>query len=128
MSFLKFVNGNYRRFLFILVIFGSAIDTSIGLNFLLLFVLVTLVHSAFFRNPAGPKIPKPHRTACLLFILVYVLLLVSELVNTGDVGEVLSVAVNYSVIGLLGVILASCFWQKISFESLGAGVGVIAIL
>ncbi|SMX45277.1 O-antigen ligase family protein [Octadecabacter ascidiaceicola] len=128
MNFLQLGNNNYGRFLFLLVIFGSAIDTSIGLNFLLLFVLVTLAHSTFFRRPAGTKMPEAHKVACLLFALTYGFFLLSELVNTGELGEVSSVAVNYSVYALLGFILLSCYWQKITFESLSSGIGIIAIL
>lgn len=128
MKLLHFLKINYGYFLFALAVFGSALDTSIGLNFLLLFLLVTLATTFFSKSTTQIKLPFSQKVVCLMFAAVYAAFILSEFVTVGFDEEVLSVIVNYSAIGLLGVVVLSCMRHRITFESISPWIGVIAIL
>ena len=125
---MHFLKTNYGHLLFALVVFGSALDTSIGLNFLLLFVLVTLATTFFSKSTTQIKLPFSQKVVCLMFVAVYAAFILSEFVTVGFDEEVLSVIVNYSAIGLLGVVVLSCMRHKITFDSISRWIGVVAIL
>lgn len=128
MKLLNFLKVNYGHLLFALVVFGSALDTSVGLNFLLLFVLVTWIIAFFSKSTAQIKLPFSQKVVCLMFVAVYGAFILSEIVTVGDTEEVLSVVVNYSAIGLLGVVVLSCVRHKITFDSISGWIGLVAIL
>lgn len=128
MKLLHFLKINYGHLLFALVVFGSALDTSIGLNFLLLFLLVTWATAFFSKSSTQVKLPVSHKVVCLMFAAVYAAFILSEFVTVGFDEEVLSVIVNYSAIGLLGVVVLSCMRHRITFASFSSWIGVVAIL
>ena len=128
MKFLYFMNTNYGHLLFALVVFGSALDTSIGLNFLILFVLATWTMALFSKSTKQISLPFSQKVVCLMFAAVYAAFILSEFVTVGFDEEVLSVIVNYSAIGLLGVVVLSCMRHKITFDSISRWIGVVAIL
>ena len=83
MKLMHFLKTNYGHLLFALVVFGSALDTSIGLNFLLLFVLVTLATTFFSKSTTQIKLPFSQKVVCLMFVAVYAAFILSEFVTVG---------------------------------------------
>jgi len=125
---LSYAKNNYGLILFSLVIFGSALDTSVGLNFLLLFVIVSGV--VFSATNFGENIHLSSRCKLTirLFFGTYIGLVCSEILTSFDPAEAASVIVNYLPVGLLGLILVFCLKHCVSFSKLTPWIALVAVI
>ena len=125
---LSYAKNHYGLILFSLVIFGSALDTSVGLNFLLLFVIVSGVVFSATNSGENIDLSSRYKLTIGLFFVTYIGLVCSEILTSFDPAEAASVIVNYLPVGLLGLVLVFCLKHGVSFSKLTPWIALIAII
>lgn len=110
------------------MVFGSGLDTSIGLNFLILFLLCSTPAAVLNQDIKFADVPKSSfALPCLMFLSCYIVLVVSELVTTGALHSGLRVAVNFAPVGILLPMAILTIMNKITFHSMSGILVSVAI-
>ncbi|WP_417260900.1 O-antigen ligase family protein [Celeribacter sp.] len=112
-----------------LTIFGTGLDTSVGLNFLLLFMMfstlnIFLNNTVKGTNAETSKIALPAK----MFFASYLVLTISEVITTGQIYSGLRIMVNFAPVGLLLPLVILTQKNRIGFRSLQRAVVGVAIL
>ena len=110
------------------MIFGSALDPRVGLNFLLLFAIVSGVVFSATNSGENIHLSSRYKLTIGLFFATYIGLVCSKILTSFDPVEAASVIVSYLPVGLLGLVLVFCLRHGVSFSKLTPWFALVAVI
>lgn len=112
-----------------LMVFGSGLDTSVGLNFLILFLVCSTL-AVFLDQEVKPAIVPMSVFAMpsLMFLACYCVLVISEFATTGTLDSGLRVAVNFAPVGILLPTVILTLKNGVTFHSMSRILAAVAVL